>query len=446
MNAKPRKLLLVDDDALIHESVKVSLPSHWNLLALTNLAEAPRERFDAAFVDMHLIPGSDHPHGLDVIRKIAKVQPRLEIVAISGDLDRSLMENCIKAGASKFLAKPLDPEEMELILSKVEALHLLHEAALRTHDPHLAWVGQSQPSQKIRRRIAGLKNEAGPILIEGESGTGKEVVARLINFQEQDKSMLRVNVASISESLFESEFFGHIKGAFTGADQARMGIAEAADGGDLFLDEIEALSLPQQAKLLRFLESGEIFRVGSREPIQVSARVLVATNQPLTKLVQEGKFREDLLWRINGKKLTLPPLRERIDDLPALANHFLSILRPRVTKSISEDAMACLSAYNWPGNVRELKRVIEQVVLVAPLPIIRAEDVLPLLSAPKATGHRFERLDLSRGLTTLVNEFEKQIIERCIRLRPDVEEAASLLGVSRSSLYKKIKELGVDIG
>jgi len=442
MSTKTRKLLLVDDDNLIHESIRLTLPSHWSLTSIKGPTEAPREKFDAAFVDMHLMPGSSEALGLQVIEKLSRAHPHLEIVATSGDLDRDLMEACLKAGASRFLAKPLSPQEIEMVLRKIEALHLLQEASLRTQDSNLAWIGQCQASQEIRRRIAALQAESGPILIEGESGCGKEVVSRLINAQE-GRPFLSVNVAAISDTLFESEFFGHVKGAFTGADQNKMGIAEAANNGDLFLDEIEALPLQNQAKLLRFLESGEVRRVGGRETIIVETRIIAATNQPLAKMVKEGKFREDLMWRLNGKKIDLPPLRERVADIKDLADHFLSMGRPKLGKKLSQDALAAMSAYGWPGNVRELKRVIEQALLISPLPIIRSADVLPLMRTSSATSATIENVDLTKGLGKLVEEFEKTIIERALKIRPEVDSAAELLSVSRSSLYKKIKDLGV---
>lgn len=243
------------------------------------------------------------------------------------------------------------------------------------------------------------------------------------------------------ENLFESEFFGHVKGAFTGADQNKMGLAEAASGGDLFLDEIEALSPPLQAKLLRFLETGEIRRVGSKDSVQVQTRVIAATNRNLNQLVGEGKFREDLLWRLSGKKIVLPPLRERPEDVAELARHFLSKDKYR-KKDIGDDAMQVLREYHWPGNVRELKRVCEQLILIAPLPVLRREDVLSVIRPP-AQGLAPATFDFSRGLSELVNEFEAQIIQKALLQQNDIDEVARLLKISRSSLYKKIKDHGI---
>jgi DNA-binding NtrC family response regulator len=400
--------------------------------------EVPNKKFHAAFVDMHLTGNLERAEGVEVIRSLRDSDPHLEIVAISGDLDRDLMEKCLKAGASRFLSKPLNADEFLLTLDKIEAHILLQGATSRSKQSHLRWVGSSETSQKIRRQIADLKGENGPILIEGESGTGKEVTAALIHEQEGREPLITINVAAIPDNLFESEFFGHTKGAFTGADQNKMGLAEAAHGGDLFLDEVEALSPQHQAKLLRFLETGEVRRLGSKDSIKVQTRVIAATNQKLEKLVKENKFREDLLWRLNGKKISLPALRERIEDVKELSEFFLALDKVR-KKTLSEDAVEALRNYSWPGNVRELKRVCEQLLISAPLPIVRAQDIISLLQ-PSGRGGPNANVDYSLGLEVLMNEYESRIITQCLENISDIDEAGKLLGISRSSLYKKIKD------
>jgi DNA-binding NtrC family response regulator len=308
-------------------------------------------------------------------------------------------------------------------------------------------VGTSEPSQKIKKRIAELRGETNPVLIEGETGCGKEVVARLLHEQEGERPFIAVNIASIPEHLFESEMFGHMKGAFTGADQNKIGLAEAAHGGDLFLDEIEALPLTQQVKLLRFLESGEIRRVGSKESSHVKTRVIIASNKPLDKMVASGEFREDLLYRLSSQKIKLPPLRERLEDLQDLAHHFLEAERPRRNKSFTEDGYAALKKYHWPGNVRELKRVCEQLSLTSPLPLIRAEDVAMWITPGGAASNAapsYTIIDFDRGLNLLVEDFEAHVIRSCLKQVKDVEEAGKVLKVSRSNLYKKIKDYKID--
>ena len=440
---KRLKLLVIDDDDLVASSMRMALPSQWRMIHSSNSSDVPVGTFNAAFVDMHLTGRLSQAEGVDLIRILHDRDPHLEIVAMSGDLDRALMESCLKAGASRFLAKPLGPEEFHLTLDKIEALNLLREAALRPNSMG-AWIGSSAVAKETLRQIASLRGETGPILLEGESGTGKEVAAQILHAQDgAGRPFVTLNVATLPENVFESEFFGHVRGAFTGADQNKMGLAEAAHGGDLFLDEIEALPISQQAKLLRFLESGEIRRVGAKDSMRIGARVIAATNQNLETLVREGKFREDLLWRLNGKKLLLPSLRERKADIGELAHYFLARERPRRNKSIAQDAIDALMLHEWPGNVRELKRICEQLSLYAPLPIIRSQDVKRLLPVTIQENYG-ARLDLSLGLSVLLANHEAEIIRAALEREGDIDQTANLLGISRSSLYKKIKDYNIE--
>jgi len=442
-------LLIVDDDPLIHQSLKLALPNHWKVFSAHNLESIQYERFyHAAFVDMHLDGTTKNPQGPAIIEKLIKHNNQLEVIAMSGDLSRPLMESCLKSGAQRFLAKPLTPEEILLVLEKIEALWDLRSFDATANRNSTRWVGNSEPSQKIKKRVAELRGETNPVLIEGETGCGKEVIARLLHEQEGERPFIAVNIASIPEHLFESEMFGHMKGAFTGADQNKIGLAEAAHGGDLFLDEIEALPLTQQVKLLRFLESGEIRRVGSKESSHVKTRVIVASNKSLDKMVAAGEFREDLLYRLSSQKIKLPPLRERREDIDELAKHFLEAERPRRNKSFTDDGLSALQKYNWPGNVRELKRVCEQLSLTSPLPVIRAEDVTMWVTPSVASGGTavpsYTIIDFDRGLNLLVEDFEAHVIRTCLKQVKDVEEAGKILKVSRSNLYKKIKDYKID--
>ncbi|RYZ68655.1 MAG: sigma-54-dependent Fis family transcriptional regulator, partial [Proteobacteria bacterium] len=232
-------LLVVDDDSLIHQSLKLCVPAPWKIFSVSKKELVPYEHFfHAAMVDMHLEAHSKNPDGVDVIAKLTKNNPQLEVIAMSGDLNRDLMEKCLKVGAQRFLAKPLLSEEVLLILNKIEAYLSLRNLETGAHAKTTSWVGSGNASERIKKRIAELKGETSTILIEGETGTGKEVAARLLNHQENERPFVAVNISSITENLFESELFGHVKGAFTGADQNKVGLAEAANGGDLFLDEI----------------------------------------------------------------------------------------------------------------------------------------------------------------------------------------------------------------
>jgi DNA-binding NtrC family response regulator len=444
------KLLVIDDDDLIASSIRMALPNQWRMVHSSNPHIAPQGPFAAALVDMHLTGNMAKAEGVQMISRLHQADPHLEIVAMSGDLDRELMEACLKAGASRFLAKPLTPEELLLTLEKIEALHLLREAATRSSSSGRSpWIGESTESTDVKRKLAALRGEPGPILIEGESGTGKEVAAQLIYAQEggQSRPFVSVNLAALPENVFESEFFGHVRGAFTGADQNKMGLAEAAHGGDLFLDEVEALPASQQAKLLRFLENGEVRRVGAKESIRVQVRVIAATNQNLDQMVKEGKFREDLLWRLNGRKVLLPPLRSRLDDIGELVAHFLEKERPRRNKSMAPDAIEALKSHHWPGNVRELKRICEQLCLYSPLPLIRRDDVLkslPVTNKPASPGAPTGAVDLNRGLNDLLADYEADLIRAALGKGTDIDETAQLLKISRSSLYKKMKDYNIE--
>jgi DNA-binding NtrC family response regulator len=440
------KLLVIDDDPLVIQAVKLSVPSHWVVYGGSKIHQIPDVRFHAALVDMHLQSGSDKADGLKVISHLATHHPNLEIIAMSGALGRELMEASLEAGASRFLAKPLSSEEINLVLSKIEALMLLHGAQVRSSSSNQTiWVGDSDVSKTFKQKISFLRGENGFILIEGEIGSGKEVAARLINQIETDRSFLSVNVAAIPENLFDSEIFGHVKGAFTGADFNKVGLTEAAHGGDLFFDEIEALSLQNQAKLLRFLETGEVRKVGSKESIYVKVRILSASNISIADMVKNGQFREDLMYRLAGKKIHTPALRERIDDIESISRFFLEKERPRRNKELAPDAIQALQAHSWPGNVRELKRIIEQASLVSKLPIIREEDILNVLK-PVARNRieSEETVDFSLGLNKLVELYEKRVILQAFKVTQDVEKLADMLTVSRSSMYKKIKDYQIE--
>lgn len=433
-------LLVIDDDTLILEALRSVIHDPWVFIGRTQF-QLPKEPIHVAFVDLHLSGHYNKHEGLDVIKTLSQHDPHIEIVAISGDLDRMLMEKTLKAGATRFLPKPLTPDEVLITLNKLEALFALR---LQPYERPYQWIGVSSATEDLRRKIAQLKGETTPVLIEAESGSGKEVVAHLLHQQEESRPFISVNVAAIPENLFESEFFGYTKGAFTGALQNKMGLAESANGGDLFLDEIEALPLSQQAKLLRFLENGEIRRVGANDTFHVNTRIIAATNENLQKMVGEGKFREDLLWRLAGHKVLIPPLRERRDDIPSLTAFFMQKSKTMKNKKMSDEALELLMSYHWPGNVRELKRVCEQAVLQAPLPIIRPEDIKGLIS-PSGISTAEWKIDLQRGLPDLVNDFEKKVLETALAQEKDVDALTKILKISRSSLYKKLKDFGLTL-
>lgn len=439
-------LLIVEDDQNLATSLRKLVPDTFKVYVTQKASLLPMHVFfHAALIDMHIETTSEQgADGPGVIAKLVRINPQIEIVAMSGNLDRKLMEKAIFAGASRFLAKPLSSEEIQAVLSKIEAYWNLRLTSYEHGLKKVQLLGRSPQMENVRRQMAQLKSEKAPVLIEGETGVGKDVVAQLLNQQESQRPYITVNCSALPENLFESEFFGHIKGAFTGAEQNKIGFAEAAHGGDLFLDEIEALPLTQQAKLLRFLESGEIRKVGAKDSLHVDVRVLVASNVPLHQMIQEKKFREDLYFRLSGHRIEIPALRNRKEDIQDLAEYFVESEKPKKNKSLDSLALDALKKYTWPGNVRELKRICEQLVLTSPLPIIREEDFANLFMRSALPGSSDHGLSLQQSLETFLNQQEKRFIDFCLQQTKDLDRTCEVLKISKSNLYKKIKELGIN--
>ena len=438
-------LLIVEDDQNLASSIKILAPECYKVFIAQKPSLVPDHVFfHAALVDMHLeVVPPEAADGLGVIDKIFKKNPQTEIVAISGNLDRKIMEKSIHAGAQRFLAKPLSADELTSVLEKIEAYWNLRNSLIELQKTKVKLFGSSSATENLRKQISQLRGEKSPVLIEGETGVGKDVVAQLLNQQEGVRPFVAVNCSALSENLFESEFFGHLKGAFTGAEANKIGFAEAAHGGDLFLDEIEALPLSQQAKLLRFLESGEIRKVGAKENQNVEVRVIAASNVPLKELIFQKKFREDLYFRLNAHNISILPLRDRKNDIVDMAQAFVENEKSRRNKTFDESAYAILKSYDWPGNVRELKRVCEQLILTSPLPIIRDEDVRKILNFGIGSASvAFSDANLS--LDDYLKKQEKAFIELTLAAHQDIDAASEKLKISKSNLYKKIKDLGIN--
>jgi DNA-binding NtrC family response regulator len=431
-------LLAIDNEPIVLESLRLALPTSWRLLPISSQESTRLPEGHAALIDVHM-HNLDKAESLSPVMKDLVGSATIEILAMSGDLRRQTMEACLRIGATRFLSKPLNVNEVVLQLEKIEAWHELRLAAFRHPDKKYFWIGSSKKSDAIKKQLARLRSEPGPILIEGETGSGKEVAARVLS-QIDDRPFIAVNMGGIPESLLEAELFGFQKGSFTGAQSDRVGLAVAAEGGDLFLDEIQTMSLDNQVKLLRFLETGEVRPIGSNKVLRPQIRVITASNRNLETMVKDGMFREDLFWRLSRHRVELPPLRDRPEDIPELCNWFLSH-DPQRPKEIDEEAMALLKTHPWPGNVRELKRLCEHLQLSAPLPLIRSDEVAPLLGPSQVST--FD-LDATLGLEENVLRFEKKLIEDALREHSDVLEAADRLKVSRSTLYKKMKDLGIE--
>ncbi|PIU00180.1 MAG: sigma-54-dependent Fis family transcriptional regulator [Bdellovibrionales bacterium CG10_big_fil_rev_8_21_14_0_10_45_34] len=442
------RLLVVDDDASIPESIRLLVPDGW-LVVSCDPSKNPLPNpcgFDAAIVDMHLT-AQQGAEGIQVIRKLLSQNPAMAVLGASGDSSIDLMSKAISVGAQWFLAKPVNANELLSRLRFIESYLKL----LRYTDNN-RWIGRSPVSLNILREIALCSIDTRPTLIQGESGAGKEVAASLIRKLLEPKPWISVNIAAIPDNLFESELFGHAKGAFTGADQARIGLIEAARNGTIFLDEIETLSLQNQAKLLRFLETGEVRRVGSSAITSIECRVVVASNIDLKTLVSEGRFREDLYWRLYGSVINIPSLRERKPDILETATFFLSRNKYGESKVITAEAADFLEGHTWPGNVRELRQVMDSLARTSPLPFIRKVDVEASLqkfsSASNSStcdqsspGSQIESSDieLSEGYERLISKFELSLFQKALATHQGVDEAARTLGMSRSNLYKKLK-------
>jgi two-component system nitrogen regulation response regulator NtrX len=379
--------------------------------------------------------------------------PDLPVIMMSGKATLTDAVRATKLGAFQFLEKPLTPEGVLVVLRSALELsrtraenRRLHEA-LGHSDP---LVGVSSALEEVRGLIARIAPTDARVLITGESGTGKELVAAAIHRQSARaaRPFVCVNSAAIPKDLVESEMFGHERGAFTGAGERRLGRFELADGGTLFLDEVGDLGPEAQAKLLRVLETGVIERVGGEKPVTVDVRVIAATNKDLGKAVQQGHFREDLLFRLNVLPIHIAPLRERPEDIPPLIEHFAARQQARLGRPIRFDpgAVSLLSGYPWPGNVRELANIVERLTILAPTELIGADHVARVLpqdgeSRPAAPGDTWTDVALADAL----DRYERTLIARALSAaRGNVADAARKLSTDRANLYRRMRRLGIE--
>ena len=391
--------------------------------------------FDIAFVDLKMSPMD----GIEVLAEIKQYSPNTTVIIMTahGSVDTAV--TAIKKGAYDYLQKPFDFEELKLFTQKVLTHHqLVHEVA-ELREELASMQGSGEIITRNRTMIEQLDIAARvaestiSILVEGESGTGKELVAHYIHQKSNraDKPFVKVNCAAIPEQLLESELFGHVRGAFTGALKDRQGRFEMADGGTIFLDEIGELPSSIQSKLLRILQTKDFERVGENVTRKVDVRVISATNRNLDEALKEGSFREDLFYRLNGVRVKLPPLRERPEDVPLLIHHFLEkISKERVIK-IAPEADKILKSYRWSGNVRELENAIERAALLA------ANGVVEPVHLPEEIRGSPETNALS------LEETEKVQIKKVLQIAKDYDEAAAILGIDRATLWKKRKKFNL---
>jgi DNA-binding NtrC family response regulator len=447
-------LLLADDAADVRTALRLLLAQEQiDVHAVSSLAGAlaavAQQRFDAALIDMNYARDTTSGgEGLDLLARLRQQDPDLPVVVMTAWGSVDLTVQAMRAGARDFVEKPWDNQRLVAVISNQVALgramrrarNLEAENALLRGGDDKTVVAESPLMKEVISVAARVAASDAPVLLTGENGTGKSLLARWIHRRSDraERPFVEVNAASIPESLFESEMFGHVRGAFTDAREPRVGRFELADGGTLFLDEIGTLPAGAQSKLLRVLECGEFEPVGASRTRQVEVRLVAATNAEIPALVAQGRFRQDLLFRVNTVEIRLPPLRERREDVAPLAVAALSRATTRFRRSVEgfePDALVAMAAYPWPGNVRELQNVVERAVLLAAGPRLSIRD-LRLGPAAPATPPSLEEMSLE--------DAERMLLRAALRRHGgNVPEAARALGLSRSAMYRRLEKLGI---
>jgi two-component system, NtrC family, response regulator HydG len=450
------KILMIDDDEDVLLAAKMLLKKYnYHVIIEKNPNKIPfllnNDTYDVILLDMNFSKDTTSgKEGFEWLAQIKERDPQAVVIMITAFGDVEMAVRALKEGATDFILKPWQNEKLIATISTAirlkksynevdklkKAKAMLEEQISK---PFQDIIGQSPSIKEVFALIDKVAKTDANILILGENGTGKELVARAIHQKSlrKDSSFVAVDMGAITETLFESELFGHKKGAFTDAREDRPGRFELANGGTLFLDEIGNLSMSLQSKLLSALQSRMVTRVGSNQSIEVDIRLICATNMPLHQMVKEGRFRQDLLYRINTVELHIPPISERVDDIPMLANHFLNYYSKKYRKeilSISSEAMTKLKKYPWPGNVRELQHALERAVIMADSPALQESDFL------------FSRkMNDSLDADTLnLDEVEKAAVAKAIQLHNgNISKAAEELGLTRASLYRRMEKYGL---
>jgi len=442
------KILIVDDDKYLRKQIYWAFKKYYRLLEAENGEEAlkvmKKNFVDLVLLDLHLPPQKDTPlEGIKVLKEIRKNYPEVVVIVITGDNEKKTALEAINLGAYDYFSKPFDLSEMKIILERAlylqslerENRRLSEELQERYQFSNLI-IGKSKKIQEVFTLIRRVAQSNCNVLIRGESGTGKELVARAIHYNSsrKDKPFVPVNCAALPQDLLESELFGYERGAFTGATSQKPGKFEISSGGTIFLDEVADMSLSMQAKILRVIQERVFERVGGTKSIKVDLRLIAATNKDLEKAVKNNSFRDDLYYRLNVVSIYIPPLRERREDIPLLANFFLKKYAKENKKQIngfSPEAMDSLMRYVWPGNVRELENIIEGAVVLGRSNLILREDLF-LTSSQEVS---------SEEASLPLMEQEKRLIKRILnKTGGNQTKAAKLLGIHRNTLRRKIKK------
>ena len=457
MSKTEAKILVVDDDIDVLNTARMYLKQQFTLVQIeSDPAQIPdhleREAFDVVLLDMNFKKGDNEgEEGLKWLNRILTIDPNAIVILITAYGEFDLAVKAVKSGATDFLPKPWKNEKLfgtiqsalQLRQSKLEVDRL--KSTQKTLSSEIDqkfenFIGESLPIKKVFSLIEKVGPTEANVLVLGENGTGKELAARALHRQSdrKDKVFINVDLGAISENLFESELFGHVRGAFTDAKEDKPGRFELASGGTLFLDEIGNLSLPLQAKLLTVLQQRKVSRVGSGKEISVDIRLICATNMPLYEMVKEGTFRQDLLYRINTVELRMPALAERTEDIDLLVQHFMQLYGKKYQKPkmrIDQNTIAKLKKYHWPGNIRELQHAIERAIILADDHKLTADD---FVLQPNRGNKRLEEdiLDLS--------EMEKRLILKALdKNNGNVTRAAKDLGIDRLALYRRLQKYGL---
>lgn len=456
MNKIPANILIVDDDEFVLLSIKILLEPHFHhVKTLSNPERIPalleREAVDVVVLDMNFRNGDTTGNqGMFWLKKIVALSPDTQVILMTAFADISTAVESIKEGALDFIVKPWQNEKLLATVKtanvvsqekrKVKQLKSQQKSIVSVMNQYEPLIGNSVAIEKIRRTIDKVAPTEAEILILGQNGTGKEVIAREIHRHSKraESIFMSVDVGSLSETLFESELFGHRKGAFTDAREDRIGRFEAAAGGTIFLDEIGNLSLGLQAKLLTVLQHKKVVRLGTNHSIDLDVRILAATNRDLKSMVAAGTFREDLLYRLNTVEITVPPLFERLDDISLIAAHFLEKFAVKYQKrNIKLDLTAAnaLKKYHWPGNIRELQHTLERAVIMSDHEVLVEQD-LGLTGKEQSSGFIFEHLNLEK--------LEAWAIRKAIAKHGgNISHAAEELGLSRGALYRRMETYGI---
>ena len=439
------RILVVDDERNIQRTMILALESmgHESMAVQSGalaIRELKADRYDVVFLDLNLSQES----GLDVLQDILRISPRTEVIMFTAFASVDTAVAAMRRGAFDYLPKPFTPDQIRQTLAHVERTRRLENRVAEleslvasSEGPEINLETDNEAMQKVLDVAFKAANSDSTILLLGENGTGKSVLARSIHHRSprRAESFVTVSCPSLSRELLESELFGHAKGAFTGAHAETQGKVAAADGGTLFLDEIGELPLEIQAKLLRLLQEREYERVGENKPRRANVRIISATNRDLAAAVQQGKFREDLYYRLNVISLRLPSLRQRVQDIRRLALLHLAFSAAHAGKpaqAFSEEAFSAMQAYSWPGNLRELRNVIERAVILSDGALIEASDLSDIV-------HPSSEIRLGGHFT--LEEIEAEHIRRLIANTSTLEEVAKILGIDPATLYRKRKRL-----